>query len=279
MLGALARETADGPARARSSPASRTATRRCSPRRSRRSTCISGGRAILGLGAAWNEEEHIGYGYRLPAGQGADGPPRRGADDRQAMFTEERPSFEGKHYRIDEALNVPRPDPGRRPADPRRRWRRAADAAHRRQVRRHDPLVRARARGPAPQERAAASATARRSAATRRRSSGRSARRSSSCRRGGGQGVPRAACPPERRAHVVAGTPEQVVDALRPYIDAGFTGLHVQQRDLPDAGADRARSASCCRWSGPSLPAEALAPPQIGHIRVASRVDVMTGRC
>ncbi len=25
------------------------------------------------------------------------------------MFTEERPSFEGQHYRIDEALNMPRP--------------------------------------------------------------------------------------------------------------------------------------------------------------------------
>ena len=27
---------------------------------------ISGGRALLGLGAAWNEEEHIGYGYEFP---------------------------------------------------------------------------------------------------------------------------------------------------------------------------------------------------------------------
>ena len=31
--------------------------------------------------------------------------------------------------------------------------------------------------------------------------------------------------PPERRAHVVAGTPEQVVDVLGQYIDAGFTGF------------------------------------------------------
>ena len=27
---------------------------------------ISGGRAVLGLGAAWNEEEHIGYGFEFP---------------------------------------------------------------------------------------------------------------------------------------------------------------------------------------------------------------------
>ena len=27
---------------------------------------ISGGRAVLGLGAAWNEDEHRGYGFDFP---------------------------------------------------------------------------------------------------------------------------------------------------------------------------------------------------------------------
>jgi F420-dependent oxidoreductase-like protein len=70
---------------------------------------ISKGRAILGLGAAWNEDEHVGYGFEYP--------PIARRMDRFAeavtiarlMFTEERPSFEGKFYRIDRALNVPRP--------------------------------------------------------------------------------------------------------------------------------------------------------------------------
>jgi alkanesulfonate monooxygenase SsuD/methylene tetrahydromethanopterin reductase-like flavin-dependent oxidoreductase (luciferase family) len=31
--------------------------------------------------------------------------------------------------------------------------------------------------------------------------------------------------PPERRPLVRAGTPEQVVDGLKPYLDAGFTGF------------------------------------------------------
>jgi len=31
--------------------------------------------------------------------------------------------------------------------------------------------------------------------------------------------------PPERRPHVAVGTPEQMADALRPYLDAGFTGF------------------------------------------------------
>ena len=66
---------------------------------------ISGGRAILG--AAWNEEEHIGYGY--------DFPPVRDRMDRldgsltiiHAMFTEDRPSFSGRSYRIHEAMTCP----------------------------------------------------------------------------------------------------------------------------------------------------------------------------
>ena len=31
--------------------------------------------------------------------------------------------------------------------------------------------------------------------------------------------------PPERRPHVRAGTPEQAAEALRPYLELGFTGF------------------------------------------------------
>ena len=70
---------------------------------------ISKGRAIMGIGAAWNQSEHIGYGFEFP--------PIKERMERldealtiiKKMFTEERPSFEGKHYRIKDALNVPRP--------------------------------------------------------------------------------------------------------------------------------------------------------------------------
>jgi F420-dependent oxidoreductase-like protein len=70
---------------------------------------ISGGRALMGIGAAWNESEHLGYGFEFP--------PIRERMDRldealtiiKLMFTEDRPSFEGKHYRIVQALNSPRP--------------------------------------------------------------------------------------------------------------------------------------------------------------------------
>jgi F420-dependent oxidoreductase-like protein len=70
---------------------------------------ISRGRAVLGIGAAWYEEEHEAFGF--------DFPPTGERLDRleealqicRAMFTEEAPSFQGKHYRIEKALNVPRP--------------------------------------------------------------------------------------------------------------------------------------------------------------------------
>ncbi len=70
---------------------------------------ISGGRAILGIGAAWFEAEHRAYGF--------DFPPLKERFERldealricRAMFTQEAPSFEGSHYRIDGVLNNPRP--------------------------------------------------------------------------------------------------------------------------------------------------------------------------
>ena len=70
---------------------------------------LSKGRAICGIGAAWNESEHLGYGFEFP--------PIRERMDRldealtilKLMFTQQRPSFTGTHYRIDRALNNPRP--------------------------------------------------------------------------------------------------------------------------------------------------------------------------
>jgi F420-dependent oxidoreductase-like protein len=70
---------------------------------------ISKGRAIFGIGAAWNEDEHRGYGIEFP-------PIGRRMDRldealtiAKLMFTQDRPSFEGEYHKIDHALNVPRP--------------------------------------------------------------------------------------------------------------------------------------------------------------------------
>ena len=70
---------------------------------------ISKGRALMGIGAAWNASEHAGYGFDFPPV-----PERMNRLDEaltilRAMFREERPSFQGRYYRIERALNVPRP--------------------------------------------------------------------------------------------------------------------------------------------------------------------------
>jgi alkanesulfonate monooxygenase SsuD/methylene tetrahydromethanopterin reductase-like flavin-dependent oxidoreductase (luciferase family) len=185
---------------------------------------LSGGRAVFGLGAAWFEAEHVGLGF--------DFPPIRERMDRldealtivRAMFREERPSFAGRFYRIEEALNVPRPI---QPGGPRilvggggeqrtlKIAARHADITHwfplGLEALQHKTEVLARhcgaiGRDPASIERTMATpvmvaATASDATAMLDR------------------------VPPERRPHVFAGTPEQAAEALRPYLDAGFTGF------------------------------------------------------
>lgn len=70
---------------------------------------ISKGRAVLGLGAAWHDLEHTGYGF--------DFPPVAERMDRleealqicRAMFERDHVTFEGHHYRTEDARNLPRP--------------------------------------------------------------------------------------------------------------------------------------------------------------------------
>ena len=77
---------------------------------------VSGGRAMLGIGAAWNDVEHAGYGIGFPAIGEREDRLEEALTICKAMFTEDRPSFEGRHYSIDRARNNPRPI---RPGGPR----------------------------------------------------------------------------------------------------------------------------------------------------------------
>src|SRR5438094_8567324 len=70
---------------------------------------ISKGRAILGIGAAWNEDEHVGYGFEYPPIARRMDRLEEAVTIAQLMFTAERPSFECKFYRIDREVSVPRP--------------------------------------------------------------------------------------------------------------------------------------------------------------------------
>jgi F420-dependent oxidoreductase-like protein len=70
---------------------------------------ISKGRALLGIGAAWNEDEHVGHGFEFPSIGKREDRLDEAVQIARLMFTEERPSFVGRYYRIERALNVPRP--------------------------------------------------------------------------------------------------------------------------------------------------------------------------
>jgi F420-dependent oxidoreductase-like protein len=185
---------------------------------------ISRGRAMLGLGAAWYEEEHEGFGF--------DFPPIRERMDRldealtivRGMFAHERSSFTGVHYRTVDAINVPRPV---QPGGPRilvggggerrtlRIAARHADLTHwfplGLDVLNHKTdLLRGYAeeigRDPAAIERTLAAPVL----------------------VGADEVAARAMrdrMPPDRRPFMFAGTPQQAANELGAYLDAGFTGF------------------------------------------------------
>src|SRR4029453_10506304 len=70
---------------------------------------ISGGRAVLGIGARCFEPGHTGYGFRFPSLRERLDRLEEALEIIRAMFRGERPSFEGRYYRTSEALNVPLP--------------------------------------------------------------------------------------------------------------------------------------------------------------------------
>jgi F420-dependent oxidoreductase-like protein len=72
---------------------------------------VSGGRAYLGIGASWNEDEYRAYGFGealLPVGERLDRL-EEALEVCKAMFTGAEAHFQGRHYRLDGALNLPRP--------------------------------------------------------------------------------------------------------------------------------------------------------------------------
>jgi len=70
---------------------------------------LSGGRAILGIGAAWFEDEHRAYGFEFPPLKERFERLEEALQISRAMFTEEAPTFIGTHYRVEGVLNNPRP--------------------------------------------------------------------------------------------------------------------------------------------------------------------------
>jgi F420-dependent oxidoreductase-like protein len=70
---------------------------------------ISGGRAMLGIGAGWHEEEYRAYGLDFPSPRERLAELAEAVQICRAMFTDYAPRFSGTYHSIDEPLNNPRP--------------------------------------------------------------------------------------------------------------------------------------------------------------------------
>jgi F420-dependent oxidoreductase-like protein len=70
---------------------------------------ISGGRAVLGIGAAWDTEEHEAYGLDFPGTAEREDRLEEAIMVCRELFGSRPASYEGTHYRLNEAWNSPRP--------------------------------------------------------------------------------------------------------------------------------------------------------------------------
>jgi F420-dependent oxidoreductase-like protein len=74
---------------------------------------ITGGRVIMGLGAGWFTQEFEGYGYSFPSVRERLEQLREAITIMKLLWSEETPSFAGKHFRVDSVYCAPKP--ARRP--------------------------------------------------------------------------------------------------------------------------------------------------------------------
>ena len=70
---------------------------------------LSGGRAVLGLGAAWYEREHLALGVPFPPVAERFERLEETLQIVRQMWSEDDGPFEGRHYRLAETINSPQP--------------------------------------------------------------------------------------------------------------------------------------------------------------------------
>ena len=70
---------------------------------------LSGGRAVLGIGAAWDEREHLGLGVPYPPPAERFARLEETVRIVQQMWSADNGPFEGQHYRLAETVNSPQP--------------------------------------------------------------------------------------------------------------------------------------------------------------------------
>jgi F420-dependent oxidoreductase-like protein len=70
---------------------------------------LSGGRAVLGIGAAWYEREHLGLGVPYPPVAERFERLEETLQIVRQMWSADDGPFEGRHYRLAETINSPQP--------------------------------------------------------------------------------------------------------------------------------------------------------------------------
>jgi F420-dependent oxidoreductase-like protein len=70
---------------------------------------LSGGRAVLGLGAAWYEREHAAYGVPFPPLKERFERLEEALQIVRQMWSDNDGPFHGKHYELAETINSPQP--------------------------------------------------------------------------------------------------------------------------------------------------------------------------
>jgi alkanesulfonate monooxygenase SsuD/methylene tetrahydromethanopterin reductase-like flavin-dependent oxidoreductase (luciferase family) len=70
---------------------------------------ISSGRAILGIGAAWNQQEHESMGIAFPPVKQRFEMLEEALQICRSMFKSPSTTFLGNHYRLVDAMNLPQP--------------------------------------------------------------------------------------------------------------------------------------------------------------------------
>ena len=76
---------------------------------------ISAGRLEFGVGAGWKEDEYRAYGYAFPSPGDRVDQLREGLEITRRLWQDDRATYHGKHYRIDDAVCAPKPTQRPRP--------------------------------------------------------------------------------------------------------------------------------------------------------------------
>ncbi len=70
---------------------------------------ISNGRVEMGIGAGWYEHEYLGYGYEFPKPSVRIGQLEEGVEIMRRMWAEDEVRYDGRHYQLAGAISRPKP--------------------------------------------------------------------------------------------------------------------------------------------------------------------------